>query len=87
MWHNFIVGINNNIIINIVINDIIDDFIISLLFIHNSYLGYIFDKDGLGYIRKEDIRRAFASIYKSSEKGYKRCYEYMINNYLDIYDV
>lgn len=52
-----------------------------------NYLEYIFDKQRLGYIQKENIRRAFASIYKSSEKGWKKCYEYIINNYLDIYKV
>ncbi|KAL2717324.1 putative aminopeptidase-2 [Vespula squamosa] len=51
-----------------------------------NYLQYIFNKNELGYIRKGDIPRAFASIYKSSEKGWKKCYEYMMNNYLDIYN-
>ncbi|KAL2747896.1 putative aminopeptidase-2 [Vespula maculifrons] len=52
----------------------------------NTYLSYIFNKYRLGYVQKEDIPRAFASIYKSSEKGWKECYEYIMNHYMRIYD-
>ncbi|XP_014606106.1 PREDICTED: uncharacterized protein LOC106787883 [Polistes canadensis] len=53
----------------------------------NQYLQYIFNENALEFIRKEDIPRAFASIYKSSDIGWKKCYEYLINHYMEIYNL
>ncbi|XP_043498883.1 putative aminopeptidase-2 [Polistes fuscatus] len=53
----------------------------------NKYLKYIFNENALKLIRKEDIPRAFASIYTSSDIGWKKCYEYLINHYVEIYDL
>ncbi|XP_015184597.1 PREDICTED: uncharacterized protein LOC107070683 [Polistes dominula] len=52
----------------------------------NIYLEHIFNLNGLGYVRKEDIPRAFASIYKSSDKGWKKCYQYLTTHYQQIYN-
>ncbi|KAK2581484.1 hypothetical protein KPH14_005150 [Odynerus spinipes] len=51
------------------------------------YLSYIFDKSQVPKVRREDIPRALASIYKSSTMGWRLCYEYIINKYMNIYDL
>lgn len=52
-----------------------------------TYLNYIFEKKEVRKIRKENIPRALASLYKSSRTGWRLCYEYMINHHTEVYEL